>query len=83
VTQVWHHFVATYDGSTTRIYLDGSLAASQPAALGLNATTASLWVGASAFDTAAYFNGIVDEVAVYGTALSAGRITAHYHASGR
>jgi hypothetical protein len=83
VTQVWHHLVATYDGATSRIYLDGALAASQPAALALNATTASLWIGASAFDTAAYFNGFVDEVAVYGTALSATRIAAHYHASGR
>jgi hypothetical protein len=83
VTQVWHHLVATYDGTTSRIYLDGALAASQPAALALNATSASLWIGASVFDTAAYFNGAVDEVAVYGTALSATRIAAHYHASGR
>jgi hypothetical protein len=83
ITQVWHHFVATYDGSTSRIYLDGALAASQPAPLALNATTASLWIGASAFDTAAYFNGVVDEAAVYATELSAARIAAHFHASGR
>jgi hypothetical protein len=83
VTQVWHHFVATYDGSASRIYLDGTLVATQPAALPLNATNASLWIGASFFDTAGYFGGIVDEVAVYGTALSGARITAHFHASGR
>jgi hypothetical protein len=83
ITQVWHHFVATYDGSTSRIYLDGVLAASQPASLPLNATSASLFIGASAFDMAGYFNGVVDEVAVYGTALPAARIAAHFHASGR
>ena len=83
ITQVWHHFVATYDGSTSRIYLDGALTASQPAPIALNATSASLFIGASAFDSAAYFNGLVDEVAVYGAALSATRIAAHYHASGR
>jgi hypothetical protein len=83
VLAVWHHFVATYDGSTSRIYLDGSLAAAQPASTGLATTSASLWVGASIFDTAGYFGGVVDEVAVYGTALSASRIAAHYHASGR
>jgi hypothetical protein len=83
ITQVWHHFVATYDGSTSHVYLDGVLAASQPAPLPLNSTTASLWIGASSFDTAGYFAGVVDEVAVYGTALSAARITAHFHASGR
>lgn len=80
---VWHHCVATYDGSTSRIYLDGVLAAAQPAALALNATPASLFIGASSFDLAGYFGGVVDEAAVYGTALSAARIAAHYQASGR
>jgi hypothetical protein len=83
ISQVWHHFVATYDGATSRVYLDGTLAAAQPAALALSTTTASLWIGASVFDTAALFAGSVDEVAVYGTALSAARISAHFHASGR
>jgi hypothetical protein len=83
IAQVWHHFVATYDGSASRIYLDGNLVATQPAALALNATNASLWMGASIFDTAAYFAGIMDEVAVYGTALPGARIAAHFHASGR
>jgi len=83
VTQVWHHFVATYDGSASRIYLDGNLVATQPAPLGLNATNASLWIGASFFDTNGYFGGILDEVAVYGTALSGARVAAHFHASGR
>jgi hypothetical protein len=83
ILAVWHHLVATYDGSTSRIYLDGTLAAAQPAAAPLNATSASLWIGASIFDTAGYFGGVVDEVAVYGSALSATRIAAHYHASGR
>jgi hypothetical protein len=83
IAQVWHHFVATYDGATSRIYLDGALAASQPAPLALNATAASLYLGASAFDAAGYFAGVVDEAAVYGTALTAARVSAHFHASGR
>ena len=83
ITQVWHHLVATYDGATSRVYVDGAVAATQPAPLALNTTTASLWIGASFFDTNGYFDGPIDEVAVYGTALSASRIAAHFHASGR
>jgi hypothetical protein len=83
ISQVWHHFVATYDGATSRVYLDGTLSAAQPAALALSTTAASLRIGASVFDTAGFFAGTVDEVAVYGTALPAARITAHFHASGR
>jgi hypothetical protein len=83
VTAVWHHFVTTYDGSTSRVYLDAMLVASQPGPLPMNATTASLRLGASAFDSNGYFGGTVDEAAIYDTALSAARITAHFHASGR
>jgi hypothetical protein len=82
ITLAWHHFVATYDGATSRVYLDGAQVATQPSADSIPTIVASFLVGRSAFDTN-MFVGDVDEVAVYGAALPAARVAAHYHASGR
>jgi hypothetical protein len=79
----WHHFVATFDGATSSIYVDGVLYDAAPASAPLVPVTEVLWVGASTWDPAAYFQGSVDELAVYGVALSQDRITAHFQASGR
>jgi hypothetical protein len=78
----WHHFVATFDGATSRTYLDGILSAQVAASAPLLPATEVLWIGASNWDPAAYLQGSVDELAVYGFALSQARITAHFQASG-
>jgi hypothetical protein len=73
----WHHVVATYDGATAKIYLDGGLKASKTTTLQLTANTSPLNFG-RANNNAYFFNGWLDEVAVYSSALSAARIQAHY-----
>jgi hypothetical protein len=83
VTQgAWHHLVATYDGTTSTVYLDGTPVAAQASALPLLSTTATLLMGLGTFDPSP-FTGSLDEIAVYDEALPAARVTAHYHASGR
>lgn len=80
----WHHIVGTYDGQILRFYLDGSQAAvndlGTPTALVQNAGNVGLsaWVHSSSYS---YAGGDLDEVAVYGSALSASRIAAHYAAA--
>lgn len=71
----WHHIVLTHDGSTARIYIDGTQRGSAALAYNVNAST---W----AIDAADPYglSMTVDEVAYYGTALSAARISAHYSA---
>ncbi|MDQ6617188.1 MAG: DUF6531 domain-containing protein [Actinomycetota bacterium] len=75
----WHHLVATFDGtSTVTLYVDGSsigtgtLSPSTP-------LTQGLWIG-KAQDGATPFQGSLDEVAIYSSALSAARVAAHYNA---
>jgi fibronectin type 3 domain-containing protein len=79
----WHHVVGTQDGTGMDLYVDGGL-------VGTNATTTNqsftgYWragggnIGSwpdqpSSF----YFNGNLDEVAVYPAALSASTVSAHY-----
>ena len=81
VTGRWTHLAATVAGNTKRFYVNGTLAGSSTTAFALN-TARPLRIGGGANEDlgAYFFNGEVDEVAVYGTALSAQRIAAHYAA---
>jgi hypothetical protein len=73
----WHHVVATDDGSTAKIYLDGVLKASTATTLALTANNNPINIGRA--DGGGYFfNGWLDEVAVYPTALSAAAVQGHY-----
>jgi Concanavalin A-like lectin/glucanases superfamily len=76
------HVVGTYDGSTLRVYLNGTLAASSPSTQALINPPADLAIGSTRNGTYGYFIGSLDEVALYDKALSSGRIAAHHAAGG-
>lgn len=72
----WHNIVGVYDGSTIRLFVDGTLAKSTTAALGTMTTpTESLRIGARA-NNVNYWNGSVDDTRVYNRALNTSEITA-------
>ncbi len=82
------HIAATYDGAVIRIYLNGVLDPSETAAPGsispkppdpANPTASGVGIG-NQIDRDRPFLGLIDEVALYPTALSAARILAHYQA---
>jgi YD repeat-containing protein len=73
----WHHFAVTWDGTTLSFYVDGLLAGAATGSNGYSPGDDIFCLGSSA--TAGY-NGRLDEVAIYPTALSADRIHAHYNA---
>ncbi len=77
----WHHVVATYDGSSARIYVNGVLRGAVAVSGTLNTYTTPVTLGAYANlakTSANLFNGDIDEVAIYATALSAATIDDHY-----
>jgi hypothetical protein len=74
----WHHVVSVYDGQRLSVYLDGRLQSSAPVPKAPTDGQASLKIGARGDDAAVRFDGWLDEVAVYGHALSAAEIEAHY-----
>lgn len=78
------HVAGTYDGTTLKLYVGGSLLASQ-AASGNSASTSGSTLLGRRWDTASgvpYFKGVLDELAIYNTALSATRIGVHAAAAG-
>jgi hypothetical protein len=73
----WHYVVATNDGSTARMYLDGVLKQSAPMTIALTPNTRPLNIG-RAYNNTYFFNGWLDEIAIYSTALSTTAVQAHY-----
>ena len=76
----WQHVVATFDGSTARLYRNGTQVYSR-AGSGTLAVTANplQWGDALVGGVSQNFlGGGLDEVALYGTALSAAQVSSHY-----
>ena len=76
----WHHVVAVYQRSYgTRVFVDTVEKATAGTAPNSVSNAATLNIG----DTTGYtpFNGDIDDVAIYPTALSAARVLAHYDAA--
>ena len=63
----WHQYAATYDGNTTRFYIDGAFMGSKQ--MLLNTSDGKLVIGRSR-DEGNYLKGAIDEVRVYDRLLS-------------
>jgi hypothetical protein len=77
-TTRWHHIVATKNGTTVRLYVDGVDATGPVANQTVVNTTSSLNIGRDTGGSQ-YFNGLIDDAAIYRQALSPTRVRAHYN----
>jgi hypothetical protein len=59
----WSHLAATYDGATMKLYVNGTLVASQPQTGSLSTSTQPVAIGLN-------WVGSIDEVRIYNRALS-------------
>lgn len=75
-TSTFTHLAGTYDGSTMKFFINGDLVASNSYSGAIATSGQPLQIGR--LPGGNYFNGAIDEVAVYGSALSESRIQAHY-----
>ncbi len=67
----WHHVVAVYDGAAKYIYVDGTLDTSVPASGTIAQDAYPVLIGENAEMAGRFFNGTMDEVAIFTYALSA------------
>ena len=75
----WHYWVATWDGTTKRIYRDAVQLGSFTWAKTALAAVPTIPVLIGNFSSTGWgFNGWIDEAAVYNYALTPEQITAHY-----
>lgn len=83
-TTDFHHIVCTGDGTFGYIYIDGAWQNSDIlGTLSTGNSSANVFAGAvpnTSGNPVLYFDGIIDEVAIYNKYLSADRILAHYNA---
>ena len=69
---VWHHIAVTYDATTYRLYYDGSLVASQTDTFYGFGTSAAYFGTFNSSER--FFNGLIDEVRIWNTALTADQL---------
>jgi hypothetical protein len=78
----WTHLVGTYDGASIRLYKDGVLVNSKRATGAPIAGRTPLYIGTRWWlDASQFFVGLMDEVALYPTALTRTQIESHYAAA--
>src|SRR5712691_1746630 len=71
----WKFVAVTYDGSTLRVYVDGTQVGSAPASGSIAASSGQLSIGGDSV-WGEYFNGRIDNVRIYSRALSATELAA-------
>ncbi|MDP4148529.1 MAG: LamG domain-containing protein [Bacteroidota bacterium] len=67
----WYSVVFTYDGITSKLYLNGKLKTTSQKSASFTANSQDLFIGISNFGPFPYaFNGAIDEIRIYNRALS-------------
>lgn len=77
----WYHVVGTFDGSTQKLYVNGELVGQQTVPAGIPVNDFNLFIGRAEGGygwPTCYFDGIIDEVAIYNRPLAAEEIQQHY-----
>ena len=79
-TGCWAHLAGTFDGKTIRIYVDGEEQGTMERPGPVNTNDVHLCLGNYEVDHASHFDGLIDEVKLYGRALTKDEVLAQYKA---
>jgi beta-glucosidase len=70
----WHHVCGTYDGGMIRLYVDGVLDANKVCTDGIPTNNYNVCIGENSESTGRYWDGLIDDVAIFDHALNANEI---------
>lgn len=82
---VWYTAVATYDGRTAKLYVNGALIATQAFNCSYKTSNSQIMIGANPGSTVetpingGYFHGIISEAAIFTSVLSESKISSNYN----
>ncbi len=82
----WTRVDVVYAETSTELYVNGVLAATQPAKTSIEdsiGTNSIFHIGHATWGSGEYFTGLIDDFTVYGSALSSNEIQALYKADTR
>jgi hypothetical protein len=72
----WYNLVFTYDGTVSKLYINGVLVSSVTGTVTFSRNVTYLSIGASGNGNyPSYFNGVIDEIRIYNRALSSDEVT--------
>ena len=79
-TNAWTSFVATYDGATKCLYINGTLNVSVPYTFPANWDTGFMGegIGGNVYWQAETFDGVIDDIRIYNRALSTNEVAQLY-----
>ncbi len=77
---IWTHLAATYDGTTQRLYANGTQVATLAVAGSILTSTSPVKIGGNSI-WGEWFSGLIDEVRIYNRALSATEIQTDMNSS--
>ena len=70
----WTHLATTYENGTMRLYVNGQLVASNSSVPASQPSSGPLRIGGTSIWASETFDGLIDDVRIYGRALSAAEI---------
>tara|TARA_Y100000310_G_scaffold127943_1_gene127096 strand:- start:828 stop:1547 length:720 start_codon:yes stop_codon:yes gene_type:complete len=75
----WYHMAATYDNTTMKLYINGNLVDSSAQSGACGSTATDFEIGRMASSNGNAYEGLVDELSVFNTVLTAAQIRAVYN----
>jgi len=82
-TGQWYHIAATWDGSTSKLYINGVKETTEGTVSSMNSTIVNTLIGASndsaGTGTTGFWDGNIDEVAIWNSALTQAQISQVYN----
>ncbi|MBT4359813.1 MAG: T9SS type A sorting domain-containing protein [Candidatus Marinimicrobia bacterium] len=78
----YYHIVMTFDDIEMRIYVNNILETAIEATGSMTPSITDIYIGQYTFGGDYYYNGVIDDIRIYNTALSASEVDVLYHFDG-